>query len=167
MARRTAASTQHHERDPAGEIDDHRPYLTIPYWTKTAPLVPGGPGDDGQVRPLPTGVVSYLCPGIHASLYTPGSDLTVHVDVLNSGGGNITGLVTVTVWWEYPAPAFGAMTKNNLIGVQLLPVPPRRDPEDRPADDQDDPLRRRAAHLPDRPRVPSARPARECGGPGQ
>jgi hypothetical protein len=120
MPRRTDVLTPNKDDKP----DDHRPYLTIPYWT-AGTLSSGDPGDDGEIRPVPTGVISYLCPGIHASTYVPGSDLTVTVDVRNSGGGNTTAPATVTVWWEVPAPSFGPLSANNLIGVALVAVPPR------------------------------------------
>jgi hypothetical protein len=102
---------------------DTRPYLTIPYWT--TPLAPGGPVDDGEDRPLPSSVASYLCPSIIASPYVPGSDLTVQVDVRNQGGGNTDSLATVTVWWTQPGPSFGALGANNLVGVGLVNVAPR------------------------------------------
>lgn len=100
---------------------DVRPVLVIPYW---APAFPGDSGDNGENRPLPASVISYLCPSIHASPYAPGADLTVTVDVRNFGDGNSPSLARVTVWWADPSTGFVA-DPERLIGVDVVPVPPR------------------------------------------
>jgi hypothetical protein len=103
----------------------NRPYLTIPYWTPKQ-LGAGDPGDVGDVRPLPSGVISYLCPGIAPlTPFVPGSPLTVQVAVRNSGGGNTTGNAVVTVWWEYPSTGFAQMLASRMFGVRSVAVPPR------------------------------------------
>jgi len=78
----------------------------MPYWIK--PLIAGGRWDDGQVRPLPASpdVISYMCQAIHPGTYVPGQPLNVSVDVLNSGGGNTTAIVLVTVYWADPTVGF-------------------------------------------------------------
>src|SRR5262245_30678142 len=80
--------------------DDTRPYLCIPYWE--TPRFPGDPVDIGQLRPLTAGVISWECPGIHASPYLPGDQLQVTVDVRNSGHGSATAITTVVVYWADP-----------------------------------------------------------------
>jgi hypothetical protein len=105
-----------HEEEPV----DMRPYLCIPYWT--APISPGDTGDTGELRPLPGNVISWLCPGIHASPYTPGEQLDVHVDVRNSGRGSATALATVLVYW---ADATVGFTKPRLLGAASVAVQPR------------------------------------------
>lgn len=106
-----------------GAVDD-RPALVIPYWT--APLVPGGPPDDGSQRPLPAPVVSWLCPAIRAlTPYQPGAELTVQVDIVNWGLGNATALPIVTVWWMDPSTGFAAMGPSNRVGLCVVPVDPR------------------------------------------
>jgi hypothetical protein len=99
---------------------DHRPYLCIPYWI--SPLEPGDPPDDGERRPLPSNVVSWLCDGIHASPYSPGERLEVSVDVLNSGPGSTTALATVLVYWVDATVGF---SKPNFFGADTVAVPPR------------------------------------------
>jgi hypothetical protein len=109
--------------------NDQRPYLAIPYWS--ASQVPGLGEDNGSVRPLTNStltankVISYLCPGIRSSPYTPGSDLTAEVDITNAGGGNTTSLAVVTVWWDIPGTVFGQLSASNMIGARLVAVPPR------------------------------------------
>ncbi|KXY55068.1 hypothetical protein AT278_17865 [Bacillus cereus] len=100
---------------------DTRPFLFIPYWTK--PLFPGDPGDNGSIRPLPNGVISWLCEGIHSNPYVPGQPLEVWVDVGNSGPGNTTSLATVLVYWA--EPVIGGISKPKLFGARSVPVPPR------------------------------------------
>lgn len=100
---------------------DTRPFLFIPYWT--TPMFPGDPGDTGTIRPLPGGVISWLCDGIHASPYWPGQPLDVRVDVGNFGAGNSTSLVTVLVYWSEPIA--GAFSKPTLFGATSVAVPPR------------------------------------------
>jgi hypothetical protein len=103
--------------------EDFRPYFVIPYWTQKLPT--GEPPDNGDIRkPLPKGVTDYLCPGIHASPYTPGNDLTVKVDVRNFGAGNASSLALVTVWWTVPTLGF-VVDPTNLIGVASVSVKPR------------------------------------------
>ena len=102
---------------------DTRPYLCIPYW-KT-PRFPGDPVDIGQVRPLPTGVISWECPGIHASPYTPGQKLQVTVDVRNSGHGSATVVATVVVYWAVPTVGFA---KPLFFGAATVAAPTMRNP---------------------------------------
>lgn len=99
---------------------DMRPYLCIPYWT--TPHFPGDTGDTGELRPLPGNVISWLCPGIHASPYTPGAQLDVQVDLRNSGRGSATALATVLVYW---ADATVGFTKPTLLGAVSVAVQPR------------------------------------------
>jgi hypothetical protein len=111
-----------HERGEGEKFPpDTRPYLCIPYWT--APLGAAGKWDTGQVRPLPTAVVSYLCESIHAGPYTPGQPLDVTVDVRNSGGGNSASIVTVAVYWADPTVGFA---KPNFFAASAVAVPPSR-----------------------------------------
>ncbi len=107
----------HGEKRPV----DARPYFVIPYW---APTSPGDSGDNGELRPLPANVTSYLCSSIHASAYAPGTALTVTVDVRNFGDGNSPSLARVTVWWADPNTGFVA-DPTRLIGIDVVPVPPR------------------------------------------
>jgi hypothetical protein len=99
---------------PEREIDDSRPFLTIPY----------GPADTGEVRPLPGSFTWWLCGGIRTSTYQPGEVLEVVVDVRNSGGANSASLAQVTVWWSDPALGF-VIVPENLIGFRQVAVPPR------------------------------------------
>jgi hypothetical protein len=100
---------------------DTRPYLCLPYWT--APLVLGGRWDDGEQRPLPGAVVSYLCDAVHAGPYTPGLPLEVAVDVRNSGGGNSASIATVVVYWADPTVGFA---KPTFLAASVVPVTPSR-----------------------------------------
>ncbi|MCU1474148.1 hypothetical protein [Amnibacterium sp.] len=100
---------------------DTRPYLCIPYWD--APLTAGGSWDDGQQRPLPTAVVSYLCSSIHASAYEPGEPLTVSIDVRNAGGGSAASVVTVVVYWADPTVGFA---HPNFFAATTVSVVPSR-----------------------------------------
>jgi hypothetical protein len=107
---------------------DTRPYLCIPYWE--APRFSGDSVDIGQSRPLPSGpppsgVISWECPGIHASPYSPGKPLQVTVDVRNSGGGSATVLATVVVYWAEPTAGFA---KPTLFGATTVAAPTMRDP---------------------------------------
>lgn len=101
---------------------DVRPHLVIPYWAQST----GGQtqSDDGTMRPVPAGIVGYLCPAIHASAYEPGKDLTVSVDVSNFGDGNSASLARVTVWWSDPTTGF-VLDPAQLIGQTVVPVRPR------------------------------------------
>jgi len=113
------------EQGPEGQGDDRepvdlRPYLCIPYWS--APRFAGDTPDSGQLRPLPGDVVSWLCPGIHASPYTPGAKLEVTVDVRNSGRGNAAVVASVVVYWVDPTVGF---SKPTLLGATVASVPPR------------------------------------------
>lgn len=107
---------QHDDREPV----DTRPYLCIPYWS--VPRFPGDTPDTGLIRPLPSGIVSWLCPGIHASPYTPGAKLDVTVEVRNSGRGNAAVAATVVVYWADPTIGF---SKPTLLGATVVSVPPR------------------------------------------
>jgi hypothetical protein len=107
---------------------DTRPYLCIPYWE--VPRFSGDSVDIGQSRPLPSGpppagVISWECPGIHASPYSPGSELQVVVDVRNSGGGSATVVATVVVYWADPTVGFA---KPNFFGAATVAAPTLRDP---------------------------------------
>ena len=118
-------TTDHAQETPDERYHLNRPCLTIPYWTAKQ-LSAGDPGDGGDVRPLPTGVISYLCPGIMPlTPFVPGSPLTVQVAVRNSGGGSTTGNAVVTVWWEFPATGFAQMLASRMFGVRSVAVPPR------------------------------------------
>ena len=113
-------------QDPNGRfVDDTlvdlRPLLFIPYWT--SPLVPGGPVDTGAVRPVPPGVISYLCQGIQAGSYVPRQPLDIVVQVGNRGPGNASSLATVLVYWS--EPIVGGLSAPVLFGFQSVPVPPR------------------------------------------
>jgi hypothetical protein len=112
-------------RDEPGQGDgpgDTRPYLCIPYWE--TPLSPGGPVDIGEARPLPGTVISWECPGIHASAFQPGAELNVTVDVRNSGGGSATAIATVLLYWAIPTAGFA---KPTFFGVATVAAPPMRD----------------------------------------
>ncbi|MHA6203517.1 hypothetical protein ACXU4B_03720 [Dyella soli] len=102
---------------------DTRPYLCIPYWA--APRFPGDEVDIGFVRALPNDVVSWECPGIHASPYEPGKELEVTVDVRNSGHGNTPVIATVVVYWADPTVGFA---KPHFFAVGTVAAPPMRDP---------------------------------------
>lgn len=108
-------------RDGREGPPDTRPYLCLPYWS--APLAPGGSWDTGRDRPLPGGVVYYLCDAIHAGPYVPGQPLDVTVDVRNSGGGNSAALATVVVYWAVPTAGFG---KPRFFAATVVAVPPTR-----------------------------------------
>jgi hypothetical protein len=63
----------------------------------TAP--PLTPVTRGDVRPLPSDIIPYLCEGITtAAPYPPGQPITVYVDVRNWGGGVAGSIATVRVW---------------------------------------------------------------------
>lgn len=115
----TELARDHREGQGEEPPVDMRPYLCIPYWT--APRFPGDP-DSGELRPLPGNVIGWLCPGIHASPYTPGAQLDVQVDVRNSGRGSATALATVLVYW---ADATVGFTKPTLLGAASVAVQPR------------------------------------------
>jgi len=100
---------------------DTRPFLCIPYWT--APLVAGGPWDNGQNRPLPGAVVSYACESIHTSPYKPGEKLDVTVDIRNSGGGNSAAIATVVVYWAKPGAGFA---KPTFFAATVVAIAPSR-----------------------------------------
>jgi hypothetical protein len=114
------------------EPNDQRPFLTIPYW---GPLSPMDQGDTGEVRPLATGgapnpdvpstVIDWLCPSIHASPYAPGTPLTITIDVHNAGGGDTDSIVLVRAWWENISTVFKPPTPDRLIGVTPIALPPR------------------------------------------
>jgi hypothetical protein len=97
--------------------------LCIPYWE--VPRFPGDRVDVGLLRPLPADVVSWECPGIHASPYLPGDQLQVTVDVRNSGGGSATVIATVVVYWADPTVGF---VKPSFFGAASVVAPPMRDP---------------------------------------
>jgi hypothetical protein len=99
---------------------DSRPVFVIPYW----PAAPGDDGDTGKQRPLPASAAWYMCKGIHASPYQPGTDLEVTVDVRNFGGSNAPSLAQVTVWWSDPTTGF-VVDPSRLIGFRMVAVPPR------------------------------------------
>lgn len=111
---------------PFDDAADDRPSLVLPYWT--SPIPSSATPDTGQLRPLPGApeVVWWLCPSVRPlTPYAPGQDLTVEVDVGNWGGANAASLANVTVWWTPPSTAFSKLTVDNLLGVDLVPVPPR------------------------------------------
>jgi hypothetical protein len=108
------ANEEHREGPP-----DTRPYLCLPYWT--APLAPGGSWDNGTLRPLPSAVVSYLCPAIHPGPYRPGQPLSVTVDVRNSGGGNSAAMATVVVYWADPTAGFASPRFFAATAVSVMP----------------------------------------------
>jgi hypothetical protein len=111
------------EPNPDNGPVDTRPYLCIPYWE--TPRFAGDPADIGQVRPLPAGVISWDCPGIHTTPYVPGQDLQVTVDVRNSGLGSATVVATVLVYWADPTVGFAHPT---FFGATTVPAPTMRDP---------------------------------------
>jgi hypothetical protein len=114
-----------HPNEPGSDDGpgDTRPYLCVPYWE--TPRFPGDPVDIGQVRPLPAGVISWECPGIHASPYLPGQELQVTVGVRNSGHGSATVVATVVVYWADPTVGFA---KPSFFGATTVAVPTMRDP---------------------------------------
>jgi hypothetical protein len=122
MPNKRAANTSDKQGDK-GPPPDTRPFLCIPYWE--APRFSGDQVDIGLVRPLPGDVVSWECPGIHASPFKPGSTLQVSVDVRNSGPGNATAIATVVVYWAIPTVGFAHPT---FFGATTVAVPPLRDP---------------------------------------
>jgi hypothetical protein len=99
---------------------DIRPYFSIPYWS--APRFPCDAPDDGTLRPLTAGVISWDCHGIHTGPYTPGETLDVSVDVRNAGGGNAAAVATVVVWWADPTVGFA---KPTFFAAASVAVPPR------------------------------------------
>ena len=107
-----------------GAPSDFRPYFCIPYWQ--SPRFAGDPVDVGLERPLPAGVISWECPGIHASPYSPGGDLTITVDVRNSGHGSALSIATVVVYWADPTVGFA---KPAFFGVGTVAAPTMRDPQ--------------------------------------
>lgn len=108
---------------PEDEVVDDRPCLFIPYWPP--PPISSG-ADTGEHRPLPSGVVNYLCVGIETHTpYLPGSDLTVTVRVGNGGGGNAASLALVRVWWAIPGTSFAGLEPSKKVGTELIPLPPR------------------------------------------
>lgn len=116
--------------DQHGEGPDERyarnlPSLLIPYWDP-GQLFVGDPGDRGDIRPPPGGIVTYLCEGI-ATLapYQPGQELAVTVAVRNWGGGSVSSVAVVRLWWEYPGTSFVKMDPARLIGVASVQLPPR------------------------------------------
>lgn len=111
------------EPSPDKGPGDTRPYLCIPYWE--IPHFAGDPVDIGQVRPLPAGVISWDCPGIHTTPYVPGQDLQVKVDVRNSGLGSATVVATVLVYWADPTVGFAHPT---FFGATTVAAPTMRDP---------------------------------------
>jgi hypothetical protein len=102
---------------------DTRPYLCIPYWE--TPRLPSNSVDIGQLRPLPSDIISWECPGIQPTPYIPGEPLQVTVDVRNSGPGSATALATVLVYWADPTVGFAHPT---LFGVGSVAAPPMRNP---------------------------------------
>jgi hypothetical protein len=70
-------------------------------------------------------VISWECPGIHASPYSPGEQLQVTVDVRNSGGGSATVIATVVVYWADPTVGFSNPT---FFAATTVAVPVMRDP---------------------------------------
>ena len=116
-----------HERDERDEHEheegrpDVRPFLCLPYWT--TPLTPGGRWDTGELRPLPSSVVSWLSPAITAGPYRPGDPLEVAVRVRNSGDGNSPAVATVAVYWADPTVGFA---KPTFFGATTVSVPPAR-----------------------------------------
>jgi hypothetical protein len=71
------------------------------------------------------GVISWECPGIHASPYSPGEALQVTVDVRNSGGGSATAIATVVVYWADPTVGFA---KPTFFGATTVAAPTMRNP---------------------------------------
>jgi hypothetical protein len=120
MVRGDAASSDQ-ERGDTGP-DDTRPFLCIPYWE--APLTPGGAVDIGKIRPLPSGVVSWMCPAITTTPYVPGQEIEVTVHVRNSGHGSATAIATIIVYWADPTVGFA---KPNFFGVTTVAAPTMRD----------------------------------------
>jgi hypothetical protein len=111
--------------NPGEQDHPSTPSLLIPYWNP-GDRAPTDPGDRGDVRPLPSDVVQYLCQGITTGApYQPGQPITVYVDVRNWGGGVAGSVAIVRVWWEFPATSFVAMTASHLIGVSPVVIPPR------------------------------------------
>jgi hypothetical protein len=111
--------------DRDGRNQKSEPSLLIPHW-EPGDMGIGDPGDRGDVRPLPSTIIPYLCEGITtADPFQPGKPITVFVDVRNWGGGNAASLVTVRVWWADPATSFATMDPSRLIGVTSVLVPPR------------------------------------------
>jgi hypothetical protein len=100
---------------------DYRPYFVIPHWTKE---FNPDPPDNGTIRPLPSKVTSYLCSGIRATAFTPGTDLTVEVDLRNYGTGDSPSIAQVAVWWADPTTGF-VVDPAKLIGIATVPVQPR------------------------------------------
>lgn len=111
------------EPNPDKGPGDTRPYLCIPYWETHR--FAGDPVDIGQVRPLPAGVISWDCPGIHTTPYVPGQDLQITVDVRNSGLGSATVVATVLVYWADPTVGFAHPT---FLCASTVAAPTMRDP---------------------------------------
>lgn len=112
------------ESNPDKGPGDTRPYLCIPYWE--TPRFAGDPVDIGhQVRPLPAGVISWDCPGIHTTPYVPGQNLQVTVDVRNSGLGSATVVATVLVYWADPTVGFA---HPMFFGATTVAATTMRDP---------------------------------------
>src|SRR4051794_8998143 len=111
---------------PEGQEHDlnDRPVLFIPSYPPPAPPPPNVE-DNGLSRPVPPPVAFYLCPGIQPlTTYSPGSDLTVQVEVKNWQGGNSESGADVALWWSPPVSGNPDLRRERLIGYSSVAVPP-------------------------------------------
>jgi hypothetical protein len=115
----------HDPQSPEGHFERNLPYLAIPYWDPAAHGA-GDPGDRGDVHPLPSDIVPWLCTGITtAAPYQPGQPLTATVAVRNWGGGIVDSEVIVRLWWDDLTAGFVSPRPGNLVGVDAVKLPPR------------------------------------------
>jgi hypothetical protein len=94
-------------------------WLVIPYF-------PGDQGRQGTDRPLPSNVISWLCPSIVVNgqpgknSFVRGEVTSVTVNIVNLGKGTTAAPVYVRIWWADPCTAFA---KLNPFGQAVALVP--------------------------------------------
>lgn len=104
---------------PHDEPND-RPFLFIPHF----PPPKGIGADTGQLRPVPSPVIYYLCNGIHfLSEYQPGQKLSFAVDVANWGGGAADSLAMVSTFWSPPLSGAAIPDPKKFLGFGKVPLP--------------------------------------------
>jgi hypothetical protein len=104
---------------PQDDFND-QPALFIPTYSRP-PFVKD---DTGADRPVPVGVLYYLCPGIRVMTpFQPGSPLTVQVTVGNWGGGTSC-IARVGVYWSLPFSGQIIPNPDKLIGSISVEVKP-------------------------------------------
>ncbi len=93
-------------------------FIVVPYF-------PGDRGRPGVERPLPAGVVPWLCSSIVVNgqaggVFKPGEPTHVTVAVANWGAGTGAAPVQVSLWWVDPSTGF---TNPTLFGQTVVAVP--------------------------------------------